>query len=294
MAVISHEARRVKSMLPPWHSIELADLVSAGAMHVLEHLRFDCSAGPALIRVYSRQGMLAEIRRWDHGTKKHPVNAARFREYDESTPLLALRRSVAPPPIELMIDLLRELLKMRLVHAFSWVTCRLHDDDLDVAARELGHTPESIRGSHLTRASRQLREALCEYEPRPGKTRHQRAVELFRGGASCAAVAKALHMHETKAAQIQDSIDPSAKRRRAAQARAMRVGRTDVKTADIIQLRRSGLTEDAIAARLGCGQHLVNKRLRKLGLREGRIDSLRKQGIRPLAKCAAPVERPCA
>jgi hypothetical protein len=48
-------------------------------------------------------------------------------------------------------------------------------------------------------------------------------------------------MSEAKAAQIQDSIHPLAKRRRAAQAKAIRVERTDVKTADVIELRRNGL-----------------------------------------------------
>jgi DNA-binding CsgD family transcriptional regulator len=292
MGVISHEARRVKAMLP-WHLIELADLVSAGAMHVIEHLKLNCNVGPACVRVYARQGMLAELRRWDHGSKEYPVNADRFREYDESKSVLGLRRSEPPPPIELMIDLLRELLKLRLADALAWTSRRLCDNDLDVSARELREAACSQK-NRVARAANALQQALREYEPRPPKTPRQRAVELFRRGASCAEVAKVLHIGQDKAAQIQDSIDPLAKRRRAAQARAIRVGRTDVKTADIIQLRRAGYTQDAIANELGCGQHLVSKRLEKLGLREGRIDSLRKRGIRPLAKCGSLAERPRA
>lgn len=244
-------------------------------MHVLETLRFDITAGPALIRVYARQGMLAEIRRWDHGTKKHPVDQRQFREYDEAAPDLALRRCTQPPPIELMIDLLRELLKLRLSDAFAWTSARLCDNDHDTAARELGEVAGSQR-NRVARAAKALQKSLREYEPKPGKPPCQRAVELFREGASCAAVARATGLSETEAAAIQDSLDPLAKRRRAAQAKAMRIERTDVRTADIIMLRRAKLTEAAIAAQLGCSQKLVNKRLHKLGIHEGRIDSRRR------------------
>jgi hypothetical protein len=286
MHVITHEARRVLRVVPASLGLELADLVAAGAAHTLEGLRMSIEPGPALVRVYARQGMLAEVRRWGHGTKQHPVHRALLVEYDESA-ALPVRRATPAPPIELMIDLLRALLRLRLAHAYSWVTCRLHGDDLDVAARELGHSAASVRGSHLPRAVSALRADLQEWEPKPAKSPHQRAVELFRRGESCAFVAKALRMSETKAAQIQDSIDPLAKRRRAAQAHAMRHERQDIKLADIIALRREGLTEQRIADQLGCGLALVNRRLKKNGLSEGRVDSLRKRGLRPLAKCAS-------
>lgn len=272
MGVVTHEAHRVLRLIPPSLGLELADLVSAGAAHVLEALRMDISAGPALVRVYARQGMLSEVRRWSHGSKAHPVDRWRIVEYDESG-AMPLRRSTPAPPIELMIDLLRALLRLRLCQAFSWVTCKLHDDDPAVAARELGHAASSVRGSHLPRALAALRTDLAEWEPKPAKTRHQRAVELFRGGSSCAEVSRRLAMGEVRAARIQDSIDPSAKRRRAAQALKMRQERSDVKTSDILLLRKNGLTERAIAMQLGCTQALVNRRLHKLGIHEGRIDS---------------------
>lgn len=286
MLIITQEAKKLRRSLPISHGIEVADLVSAGALHIHEHLRFDMTGGPALVRVWSRQGMLAEVRRWDHGTKKHPVRAAAFTEYKEGA--LILKNHTPAPPIELMIDLLRELLALRLAHAFSWVVCRLHGEPPVIAARELGHTPDSVRGSHLPRAVAALRRALAEYEPKPARTPHQRAVELFRQGASCAEVHRRLGISDARAARIQDSVDPLAKRRRAAQAFAIRNERKDIKMADIIALRREGLTEQAVADRLGCGTHLVNKRLKKAGLGEGRVDSLRKRGIhkqKPLRKC---------
>lgn len=282
MLVISHEARRLRKRLPARHPIELADLVSAGALHVHETLRFDMTGGPALVRVWARQGMLAEVRRWDHGTKAHPVSSCRFVEYEEGA--LVLRTHVPTPPIEIMIDLLRALLKCRLPDAFAWLSSRLADNDHAHTARELGEAACSMK-NRVARAGKVLQGSLAEYEPRPARTRHQRAVALFREGASCADVARRLRMDPDRAASIQDSIDPLAKRRRSAQAAAIRVGRTDIKTSDILMLRRQGLTETEIAKLLGCGQHLVNRRLHKLGFHEGRIDSLRKRGIRPLAKC---------
>lgn len=285
MHLITSEAKRLRRSLPVHHPIEVADLVSAGALRIHEGLRFDLTGGPALIRVWSRQGMLEEIRRWDHGTKTHPVRAAAFTEYEDGH--YNLPRCTGTPPIELMIDLLRELLRLRLAHAYSWVVCRLHDDDRDVAARELGHSAESVRGSHLPRATRELRLALAEYEPKPAKSPHQRAVELFRDGSSCAEVHRRLGISEARAARIQDSIDPLAKRRRATWADKIRNGRPEIKMADIVLLRREGLTQKAIADRLGCGQALVNRRMKKAGINEGRVDSLRKRGLRPLAKCGA-------
>jgi hypothetical protein len=285
MLVITHEARRLRKRLPARHPIELADLVSAGALHVHETLRFDMTGGPALVRVWARQGMLAEVRRWDHGTKMHPVSSCKFVEYEEGGALV-LRNHVPAPPMEIMIDLLRALLKCRLPDAFAWVSSRLADNDHAHTARELGEA-ECSMSNRVTRANKTLREALAEYEPKPAKSAHQRAVELFRSGASVAFVAKSLHMSELRAAGIQDSVDPLAKRRRAAQAFRMRNERPDIKMADIIALRRQGLTEQAIADRLGCGMALVNRRLKKHGLSEGRVDSLRKRGIAPLAKCGA-------
>lgn len=283
MLLITQEAKRLRRALPASHPIEVADLVSAGALRIHEGLRFDVTGGPALVRVWSRQGMLEEIRRWDHGTKTHPVRSAAFVPYEDAH--YDLPRCSPTPPIELMIDLLRELLRLRLSHAYSWVVCRLHDDDSDVAARELGHSAATIRGSHLSRATASLRAALAEYEPKPARSQHQRAVELFKQGASCAEVHRRLGMSEARAARIQDSIDLLAKRRRAAHAYKIRNGRPEIRMADIVALRKEGLTQKAIADRLGCGQALVNRRMKKAGLNEGRIDSLRKRGLQPLAKC---------
>lgn len=279
---ITMEAKRLRRELPSGHPIELHDLVSAGVAHALEFLRFDGVPSPALVRANSRQGMLAEVRRWDHGTRYTRVSANLFDNVDDPRADWKVRRCTPPLPMELMIDLLRELLRLRMAEALPFVSHVLLDEDHQVAARELRMAPCSMK-NRIAAARSRLQEALVEYEPKPAKTTHQRAVELFRRGESCAFVAKTIHISEAKAAQIQDEIDPLAKRRRAAQAKAMRTERADVKTADIIQLRREGLTEQAIGKRLGCSQRLVNKRLHKLGIHEGRIDSREKRAPRPMA-----------
>jgi hypothetical protein len=276
MQLITLEARRVRKLLPQRHLIELCDLVSAGAEHVLAHLRFNCNVGPACVRVYARQGMIAEVRRWDHGTKKHPVHVDRF--VDVFDPAYAPKAFTPRPPIELMIDLLRELLKLRLADALAWTVHRLNDDDHQVSARELGEASSSQR-NRVARAASALRTALRDYAPNPCKTRHQRAVELFRQGASCEHVARAVKMCPVGAARIQDSIDPAAKRRRAAQAELIRGGRKDIRDADVVSLRSEGLTMQAIADRLGCGTHLVQCRMKKLGLDTTRIDSRRRHDV---------------
>jgi hypothetical protein len=58
-----------------------------------------------------------------------------------------LRRCVSTPPIELRIDLLRELLRLRLADALAWVSCRLCDNDHEVVARELHGAPCTMRPS---------------------------------------------------------------------------------------------------------------------------------------------------
>src|SRR6185295_16824921 len=113
LRAITQEARRLRYALPIDHAIELQDLVSAGVAHSLEFLRFDGVPSPALVRANARQGMLAEVRRWDHGTRDHPVYASQFVDIDESSEW-KIRRSHPAPPIELMIDLLREVLKLRM------------------------------------------------------------------------------------------------------------------------------------------------------------------------------------
>jgi DNA invertase Pin-like site-specific DNA recombinase len=273
MGVITSEAKRFRRRLPPSHPIEVADLVAGGALHVLESLRMGCNAGPALVRVRARQGMLHEIQRWDHGTKEHPVNQRGFVAYDESDALQIgwMNRATRPLPIELMIDLLRELLKLRLSDSFAWVSRRLCDDDHEVAARELREAPDSMK-NRVTRAETWIQAGLREYEPRPAKTRAKRAEELLRRGDTVPSVAKALHIDDRTLYALQDRIDPTAKKRRAAQARQMRAGREEIATDDLVTLRADGMTLAAIAEHFGCSMQLVRKRLKKLGMDTSRID----------------------
>jgi DNA-directed RNA polymerase specialized sigma24 family protein len=274
MALITEEARRIRHLLPRRHLIELADLVAGGAAHVIEWLRMSPDAGPALVRVYARQGMLAEIRRWDHGTKAYPVGASRFASYDTTAESFAgwPRRSVPAPPIELMIDLLRELLKVRLVDAYCWITCELHDDPYDKAAAELGFSRESIKNC-MRRAAVTLRETLVDYDPPSPlqQSREEVAARLFRQGLSVNDVAARVYMDPRRLTAIQDAVVPGAQQRRAEFVSQRTTHRPDLE--EIVRLRKSGLTHAGIARCLGCSQSSVSRILRRNGLWEPRIDS---------------------
>jgi hypothetical protein len=58
-----------------------------------------------------------------------------------------LRRCVSTPPIELRIDLLRELLRLRLADALAWVSCRLCDNDHEVWRESYMGAPCTMRPS---------------------------------------------------------------------------------------------------------------------------------------------------
>lgn len=161
LKAITQEAKRLRYALPMDHGIEVQDLVAAGVAHSLEFLRFDGVPSPALVRANARQGMLAEIRRWDHGTRKYGVHAARFDELD-TTSEWRLRRSTPPMPIEVMIDLLRERLKLRLAEALPFVSHCLRDDEHDVAVRELRIARAQCKND-IAAARKHLQGALAEY-----------------------------------------------------------------------------------------------------------------------------------
>lgn len=277
MGLITQEAKRYRAMLPRSHPVEVADLVAGGALHVLESLRIGCNAGPALVRVRARQGMLAEIRRWDHGTKDHPVSRRDLVDYDGWSSAEApfdLRRCVQPPPIELMIDLLREVLKLRLWNALAWVSHYLADNDHDVAAKAFCVARDQMRTA-AERARRELSAALEEYEPRTALGKWERVEALLRHGRSVNEVAKTCKTEWAKVARIQDRLDPTARTRRARQAMAMRHERRDISTVAIIELRKSGKTQREIAEAFGVGQKLVASRLKKIGMTGTREQPMR-------------------
>lgn len=277
MWIITQEAKRYRAMLPRSHPVEVADLVAGGALHVLESLRMGCNAGPALIRVRARQGMLAEIRRWDHGTRDHPVSRRDLVDFDDWSSVessVDLKRCVQPPPIELMIDLLREVLKLRLWNALAWVSHYLADNDHEVAAKAFNVERDQMRTA-AERARRELAAALEAYEPRTALTRWERVEALLRQGRSVNEVAKTVKTEWAKVARIQDRLDPRAKARRSRQAMAMRHERRDVSTVEIIKLRKLGKTQREIAEAFGVGQKLINGRLKKVGMTGTRQQPLR-------------------
>lgn len=112
MAIITQEAKRYRAMLP------------------------------------RSQGILAEVRRSDHGTKGHPVKRRDLVDYDGWSSVdssFDLRRCIQPRPIELMIDLLREVLKLRLWNALAWVSHCLADNDHEVAAKAFNVGKDQMR-----------------------------------------------------------------------------------------------------------------------------------------------------
>jgi len=213
MLAITQEAKRFRAKLPPGHPVEVADLVAGGALHVLESLELGCNAGPALIRVRARQGMLIELRRWDHGTRGNWVHRAAFVDYDDELSVNEPHRCTPCPPIELMIDLLREVLKLRLQNALAFVSHYLADNDHEVAAGAFCLERDQMRTA-AERARRQLQDVLAEYEPRPGLDKWERVERLLRQGRSANDVANTVGTSWEKVAQIQDRIDPRAKARR--------------------------------------------------------------------------------
>ncbi len=277
MAIITQEAKRYRAKLPRSHPVEVADLVAGGALHVLESLRLGCNAGPALVRVRARQGMLAEIRRWDHGTKGHPVSRRDLVDFDAWSSVessVDLRRCVQPPPIELMIDLLREVLKLRLWNALAWVNHYLAENDHEVAAQAFNVEKDQMRTA-AERARRELAAALEVYEPRTALGKWERVEALLRQGRSVNEVARTVKTEWAKVARIQDRLDPAARARRARQAMAMRHERRDIPTIEIVTLRKSGKTQREIAEAFGVGQKLINGRLKKLGMTGTRERPLR-------------------
>jgi DNA-directed RNA polymerase specialized sigma24 family protein len=267
MYTITQEAKRLRAKLPPGHPAEVADLVSGGALHVLETLEWGCNAGPALIRVRARQGMLVELRRWDHGTRDHPVRSGSLIDYDDWSAVEStfdVRRCTPRPPIELMIDLLRAVVKLRLQNALAFVSHYLADNDHEVAARAFGIEADQMRTA-AERARRELQHVLEDYEPRPALSKWERVEKLLRQGRSANEVAKTVGTSWDKVARIQDRIDPRAKARRY-RSRPLLQSRPDISTAEVIQLRRAGKTQREIAAHFDVAQTSIAKRLKKAGL----------------------------
>lgn len=267
MFVITQEAKRLRAKLPPGHPAEVADLVAGGALHVLETLQWGCNAGPALIRVRARQGMLVELRRWDHGTREHPVKRASLIDYDgwsNIKEVFDVRRCTPRPPIELMIDLVREVVRLRLQNALAFVSHYLADNDHEVAANAFGVKRDQMK-SAAERARRQLQHVLSEYEPRPALSKWERVEALLRQHRSANEVAKTVGTSWDKVARIQDRIDPCAKARRY-RSRPSLHSRPDISTAEVIRLRRSGKTQREIGEHFDVAQTSIAKRLKAAGL----------------------------
>lgn len=245
--------------------IELADLVQAAAERVLRYLGRDVpSTKRVLVFVCAKQGAVDHVRTWRGditGRKRSYRSKPRMLPYDESVgPVLTWRRCTPPPPVELMIDLLRELLALRLTDAYAWVSCRLHDDPYDVAARELGYSRESIKNL-VIRGEKALRERLADHRV-AAWSQEKTAEKLLADGIGVDTVVRRIGLGADKVRAIQDRLDPTAKERRARlTARVHR--QIDVEA--IMRLRKSGLTHEAIGAALDCSQATVGRHLQIVG-----------------------------
>lgn len=261
MEAITDAARRIhRQQRCHRDGIELADLVQAAAERVLTYLGREPATTRVVVFVCAKQGALEHVLRWRNlpaDTRRQPTVRPRALPYDESEgPRCTWRRCVPTPPMELMIDLLRELLRLRLADAYAWVTCRLHDDAYDVVARELGYSRGSIKNL-VARGEAALRDGLADYRA-PSWSAEAVAAKLLADGMGVWQVARRVGLEPDKVRAIQDRLDPSARARRD-QLKA-RLGRP-VDTAAILRLRRSGLTHKDIGAALGCSPATVGKYL---------------------------------
>jgi DNA-binding CsgD family transcriptional regulator len=215
-----------------------------------------------LLFVCAKQAAVDYVKQWrgrDVGRRLNYRQKPRMVPYDELGSLPhTWARSTPPPPIELMIDLLRELLALRLSDAYAWVTCRLHDDPYEVAARELGYSRESIKNL-VARGQRALRDRLADYSSAPSWSTEKTAAKLLADGIGLHKVARRLGQSPDTVRALQDRLDPTAKARRD---EYVAISRRHINVDEIVRLRKGGLTHEAIAAQLCCSPATVGRHLR--------------------------------
>lgn len=263
-------AARIVHMKQRCHrdGIELLDLVQSAVEKVLIYLGPLPSEKPVLVFVCAKQGAEEYVRHWRGITQRRSQFAGRSRSfsrrpkmlpYDELESLPHIwQRSTPRPPIELMIDLLRELLALRLTDAYAWVTCRLHDDPYDVAARELGYSRESIKNM-VARGQTALRDRLGDYSG-PAWSSEKTAAKLLAEGMGLHKVARRVGRSPDTLRPLQDRLDATAKARRDGY---VAISRRHIDVAEIFRLRKTGLTHEAIAEQLCCSPATVGKYLHR-------------------------------
>lgn len=197
----AHKQLRCKS-----DGIELCDLVQSSAERVFRYLQSGHTMTEPLVFVMAKQTSLEYVRRWrKHGRRSRGdrewLPAPKF-EADPDPHLL--QRATPTPPIELMIDLLDALIGMRLVDAYCWVTCQLHDDPFDAAAKELGYSRSSMK-SIVMKARRRLRERMLDYQPTRWDA-EQSARKLIADGIGLRRVGRRLGMSPARVRAIAASV----------------------------------------------------------------------------------------
>ncbi len=150
MKAITDAARYVRARLPRGHGLELADLVSVGAEHVLRYLSGSDTASHVLVFISARQAMVMAARRWSgrciHGTKRKTFADPVFCGFDEARDVghwdQWLRYTL---PLEEMIDTKRALLAMQLREAVAWYSHHWLCEELTHLEAELGVSHGRIR-----------------------------------------------------------------------------------------------------------------------------------------------------
>ena len=132
MPAISDAARIVKASLPAGHGLELADLVNIGVERILRY----GPASPVLAFICAKQGMQYEVKRWRAGRQAQRLRPE-FVEYQSEWDDGVWRRATCLD-LELLIDVKRALLSMRLNEAVSWYSSHWLGEDLTHLEGELG------------------------------------------------------------------------------------------------------------------------------------------------------------
>lgn len=149
MKPITDAARIVRSRMPRGCTLELADLVSIGAEHVLRYVRATDGNLTALVFVSARRAMEQEVRRScgraHSGRARKTFVDPQFVSFDELDVGAwdQWRRFVLP--IEELIDAKRALLGMQLREAVAWYSHHWLCEELDHLEVELGVSEHRIR-----------------------------------------------------------------------------------------------------------------------------------------------------
>lgn len=177
---ITDAARLVHARLSRKVTLELADLVQVGWERVSRYLA-DGTASPIVVFICARDGMFDEVRRW----QELPADARTLRAWraaggDEIGDTFGWPRYTPALDIELLIDVKRALLDMKLREAASWYSRHVLDEPVGKLGPEFGVGRGRICQYEISARAR-LREVVLDGEPhRPSTARIMGTAKLKR------------------------------------------------------------------------------------------------------------------